>query len=420
MTLVTKTITTQTQMAKIWRKVQGTAVDGVNFKTPELMLLKNLTQAKLAASLREVTRPVWVAEDGGVASLAEGAAKARPMSPTVQEISVSLIHLQKQIAISELALMTSARGGDVAVTSQFKAQVQKGVAALGKQVGQYFWGQSDGVLAVTDTDLSGASTTLTLKSGYNQSWITDAKYLANRFRDSEYVIIRDGGSQVSNAIGQITGRSTANGTITVTWSGSAPSDTNNGLTISKANSLDNATDDYNKALVGVMEAMTATSLHGLSGSTYSGWNVASSDSTGGRFDGVRLEAFQDAIEDDGGVTADLVAWSRGVKRDVRAQYSAALEFTDAYKIPIDGKVTAKGIDFFSSRDVPPTFVLVGNKSSVEKFFWNPSIESQDSMQEGDLRESEDYSARIGHFDLVGNLVWNRRKGFAYGYSYSES
>jgi hypothetical protein len=52
MTIQTKSITTQTQAAKIWRKVQGTAVDAINFEVEELSLIDRLSNAKLAPLVR--------------------------------------------------------------------------------------------------------------------------------------------------------------------------------------------------------------------------------------------------------------------------------------------------------------------------------------------------------------------------------
>src|SRR5690349_16471482 len=125
MSLQTKTATTQTTAQKIWRKAQGTAVDGINFTVEELRLLKSLSNAKLAPSLREVTRPVFLTKGGGVASISEAGAKARPQSPPPSEISVSLVHLQKQFAIADLVLMISKMGGsDAQLVKQFKYQLR--------------------------------------------------------------------------------------------------------------------------------------------------------------------------------------------------------------------------------------------------------------------------------------------------------
>jgi hypothetical protein len=428
MSLQTKTATTQTTASKIWRKAQGTAVDAINFEVDELRLINSLSSAKLAPSLREVSRPVFITRGGGVASISEAGAKARPQSPPPQELTCSLVHLQKQFAIADLVLMITKMGGsDAQLVKQFKAQLRMAVNSMKEGVGDYFYGASSGILALTDTDLSGATTELTLYDGYNQSWLDDPAYLANRFQaaastgDPDWVHVLNSGTLVTNAYGYVSARNTTTGTITITWNGSAPSSSTNGLQIVKANSLESTANDYNKAFVGLTEQLTAVSTHGLSSSDFpDGWAPSFTDTSGGRLDGTRIERGLDGIDDKSPFSADTVIWSKGVKRDVKAQYKAALEFTDAYAIPMDGAVKYKGLDFFTSRRVPPTFACAFAKKAWEKFFWKPTIEDQDGMTEADLLPSEDYTFQVGRLDLIGNLVCNCRTAFAYWRSLDES
>ncbi len=427
MTLQTKSASTQTTQSKIWRKAQGTAVDSINFEVEELALLDSLSKAKLAPSLREVTRPVFIKRGGGVASISEAGAKARPQSPPPQELSCSLVHLQKQFAIADLVLMISKMGGsDAQLVKQFKSQLRMGVNSMKEGVGDYFYGASSGILATTDTNLSGATTELTLAAGYNQSWLTDPAYLAKRFQaglsteDPDWVHVLNSGTLVTNAYGYVSARNTSTGTITITWNGSAPSDSTNGLQLVKANSLESSANDYNKAFVGLTEILTAVSVHGLSASDFpEGW-APFADTSGGRLDGTRIEKGLDTIDDNSPYSGDTVIWAKGVKRDVKAQYKAALEFTDAYAIPMDGNVKYKGLTFFTSRRVPPTFATAFAKKAWERFFWKPTIDEQDGMSEADLQPSEDYTFQIGRLDLIGNLVCNCRSAFAYWRSLDES
>jgi hypothetical protein len=232
--------------------------------------------------------------------------------------------------------------------------------------------------------------------------------------------VLNAGSQITNAYGQVTSRDASAGTITATWAGTAPSSTTNGLQIVKANGLENTENAYNKGMVGLLDALTGTSVHSLSSSTYPGWGIGFSDTTGGRLDGTRIEKAIDGIEDASGESPDLVIWSKGVKRDVKAQYKAALQFNDAYAIPMDGDVKHRGLTFFSSRKTPPTFAAILKKSAVEKFFWSPTLEEQESMSQSELMESEDYAIRVGRLDLVGNFVWNKRSALGYFRSLTES
>jgi hypothetical protein len=49
-------------------------------------------------------------------------------------------------------------GGDTQVVKQFKYQLRMAIAAMSDQIGDYFWAPLSGILATTDTDLSGATT----------------------------------------------------------------------------------------------------------------------------------------------------------------------------------------------------------------------------------------------------------------------
>src|SRR5687767_4576959 len=140
MSLQTKSATTQSTASKIWRKAQGKAIDGVNFTVDELRLISGLKNAKLAPSLREVSRPVFVSKGGGVASISEAAAKARPGSPAPQEVTVSLVHLQKQFAIADLVLMIAKMGGsDAMLENQFKYELRMAVNSMSEGVGDYVY-----------------------------------------------------------------------------------------------------------------------------------------------------------------------------------------------------------------------------------------------------------------------------------------
>jgi hypothetical protein len=58
-----------------------------------------------------------------------------------------------------------------------------------------------------------------------------------------------------------------------------------------ANSVENTTiagTDYNLCPVGLLDASTSTSVHGLSGSSVANWNPALTSVTAGRFSGLKL------------------------------------------------------------------------------------------------------------------------------------
>lgn len=414
MAIETKSVKAYT--SNVWRKVQGKAVEGIGFTVEEMGWLKELKKAKLDPSLREVSRPLNIHRAGGVASIGEGEYEALPSSPDAEEITASLVHFNKRITISKLIKFVDQGGGDTQLVNDLKFRAKHASIAMSEQIALASYAPSSFILAQTDTDLSGASTELTLDNGLNQSWITDAAYITRPFVASstygDKVMVLSAGTQVTNARGRVTAKNATTGTITVTWDGTAPSSTTDNLQIVFANQMDDSKSSYNRGFNGWMDLLTATSLHGLSSSSVADWSVAAADTSGGRDSGARIRVQQDAIEDEGG-KADRIMIDKAVYRDLILQYQSPLRVSDPYALPIDGDVKARGVQWQKSKRVPPGLRVVYDSSCVERFFWKPEDGNGEDMDWGGLKEMEDVSGYIGTIDFVGNILCNKRKGLAY-------
>lgn len=411
MAIQTKSVAAFT--SKLWRKVQGKAVDAINYEVEELRWLKALKPSKLDPSLREVSRPVNIHRVGGTASIGEGEYEAIPSSPDAEEITQSLVHFNKRITISKLIRFIDQGGGDTQLVRDLKFRAKHAVTAMSERIAMAFYAPSSAIIALTDTDVGGADDVLTLTDGFNQSWITDGDYICRWFyanaTNGDKIALMNAGTRVTDAVGRVTAKTPATPSIGVTYDGSNPTETDNDLQVVFANQMDNAKDDYNRGMVGVCDVLYASALHGL---THDDWDIALSDTTGGRFSGARLREGQDAIMDDGGGKADRVMTTRGVYRDLILQYSSPLRVSDPYALPIDGDVKARGIQWQVSRRVPPGLAVAYDASAWERFFWKPEFGDFEDAGWGDLKEMEDVSGYLGTIDFIGNLVCNKRKGFA--------
>lgn len=418
MAIETKSVKAYT--SKLWKKVQGTAVDGIGYAVEEMGWLGDLKPSKFDASLREVSRPLNVYRAGGVASIAEGAYEAIPGSPDLEEITASLVHFNKRITISKLIKYVDKMGGDTQLKRDIKFRAMHAVTAMKERIALGFYAGSGAIIATTDTDITAAaSDTLTLAAGLNQSWITDAAYLTRWFVAgatagvADKVALMDASSDTTvRAVGRVSAKSTTNGTITVTYDTTPSGHSTNGIRVVFSNSMDNTAIELNRGFVGLVDVLTATSVHGLSSSSVTDWAVANADTTGGRFSGARLRVGQDLIEDDGG-KADRVLLDKAVYRDLILQYQSPLRVSDPYALPIDGDVKARGVQWQKSKRVPPGLAVAYDASAWEKFFWKPELGDSEDMGWGDLKEMEDLSGFLGTIDFIGNLVCNKRKAFAY-------
>ena len=418
MTIGTKSVKTYT--SKLWRKVQGAMVDAIGYEVEEMGWLGDVSKAKLDASLREVSRPLNIYRAGGIASIGEGEYEAEPSSPDAEEITASLVHFNGRVTLSKLIRYIDQYGGDTQLKRDIKFRAMHKMTAMKERIAMAFYAPSSAIIATTDSDIANAATsTLTLTNGFNQTWITDAAYIARWFnaastvqKGADKVSLLQASDQTVEATGFVSAKSSVTPSITVTMDATPSAYTTNGIQVVFANSMDNTKHDYNKGFVGLLDALTATSVNGFSSATAADWSVAASDTSGGRDSGARIRVQQDAIEDDNG-KADRILLDKAVYRDLILQHSSPLRVSDPYALPIDGDVKARGIQWQKSKRVPPGLRVVYDSSVVEKFFWKPDMGDFEDMGWGDLKEMEDVSGFLGTIDFIGNLIWNKRKGLAY-------
>ncbi len=414
MTILTPAPATSTALAAIWKKFQAKVLDGVNYDVPEFRMIGDMKDGKYLPTTREVLRPLCIKQGFGIGAVAEGGARALPGSSAPIDLTMTLNHYQGQFAIPRRVMLIAQNGGsDAMIMSQLKYQARDKYRAMTRYLGDGVYLPSTAIRATTDSNLGSATDTLTLTSGLNQSWITDGSYISRLFEVGDRIGVLLTTTLVSNATGPITGVTTTP-TLVVVWDGSTPSESSNGLQIVLSNTMDNTVTDYNKGLAAnVIDIFTATNMHGVSSSTYPTTGPGFTDTSGGRFTGVRLMAGQDAIDQFSPYEADSCLMDLGVHRDVVAQYQSQLRFDSPYKMDIDGSISAEGITFFKTKRVPPGFVALYAKESWEKFFGRPDVSDFADIEWSELRPSEYYDFEYGGIDWVGNICVNSRPAWAF-------
>lgn len=431
MAAASPTITTTANVNYVWKYIQSGIFQGFNFMTPEVQWAKDIKGLGDPWSGRALELVLDLNEGGRVASIPEGGKKSRASSPNAEVGTVTIQQFSAGFTMSELAKWAD-EGNRNQLERQMKWQARKVVEGIGRHVGDYFYGSSTGVLALTDSDLSGGTDTLTLYDGFGNTGIDDAAYLANLFReesssaaaDGDWVAAVNSSTLVTNAIGYVTGRDTAAGTIDVTWNGSA-SDSTNGLKIVKANSQENTTlagTDFNKGLVGLQDMFFSSALHSL---THTNWAAAFSDtSTGGRLTGVKLRKMLDAIEDYGPRISGqkVLLTTKGVRRDMIDYERSALRQNDPLAMEVDGDVKVNGYVIRTSRRVPPGFAYVYDSDKIRKIMYKPvpsgSGESGLTPSEG-IYYPDDSAIRYD-IPVVMGLVCTSRKSLAVRTGVTES
>ena len=412
MAVATTSITTSgTSVNKVWKKIQGSLAEGIQFESEEFDMVDDFAAPEdTPFSAREVTIPIDINEGAGVASIPEGGYEARESSPNVEEITVSMVQFNKRFNASRLAMY--ADKGEAQIKRQLLHQGAHAIRDLGRHFSDYFYGVSNGYLAQVNATTTATTGTYTLISGYGVSGVTDPAFLVDKFRAGDYVALVASSALVTNAIGLVGARSASAGTMVVTWNGSVVA--TSGDYIVKANSKGNTTiahTDYSRGLTGMVDITTASSLHSLATSSVPNWDVAYSDTAAGRFSGTKVTRAEDEIANEGGGKVTTLLMDQAVRRDWINLERAALRFDSPMGMETDGSVKSKGRKILATRRVLPGFVYAFDKSALSKWTLLPKPDGKFSWGEG--KEYIDENGMVFRIDMPVALICKNRKKFAY-------
>jgi hypothetical protein len=211
----------------------------------------------------------------------------------------------------------------------------------------------------------------------------------------------------------VTAISGANGTIDVTWQGSGPTDSTNGLKIVKANALEVLTaadTDFNKSFEGLAAITRATSVHGLATSSVAAWSAAYADATGGRLDGIRLHQAADEMKKWGRRMTHAFA-DYAVIRDLIDSERSLLRHSGEGKMETDGDVKFGSTKITKTKRCEPGVFTGYQKGDILTWSLLPKADGSYSWPDG--MESEDYSRIVFNMPTPMAMVCRARKGVVY-------
>jgi hypothetical protein len=406
---------------KIWRKVQGKLQTGLQYVCEEYQMLDDLQKFDINVSAREITVPLDIDEGAGVASINEGDYEAMPFTPNVEEITLTWINLSKRFTASLTAMYLDQYNQEAQIKRQLKHQGAHAVRDIARDWSDRFYGVSLGYIAQTPTVFTAATATFTLTNGYGDSSITDTTFISDKLRVNDRIALIRAGAIVTNSVGGLVTSITTAGVVVAVFSGTVTSVANDFIV--KANSQEQTTiagTDYNKGMVGLLDVLKTASIHSLSSATVPNWQPALTDTTGGRFSGVRLTKMINKIGNLGGGTVDRLLVSQGVDRDLFSSQSAALRFQSPFGMELLGSAQAKGLKKMATRRVPPGYAIAFASESYQRFnlVAKPTGDAAFAWKDGD--KLQDKNAMAFSLDFPVALVCTARRNFAYMSGLTES
>lgn len=408
MSAQTVTAPNNAQVNKIWRKVQGPVSEALNFECEEWAGLEKLEEEGLAWSLREVTFPLDITEGGRLAQIPEGGSEGLPYTPNAEEVTLTPVFYNTRFAASKWAMYVDQNGGDAMIENELKWRGTNAVRTMARGISDDFYGFGTSILALTDTNISGTTTTITVKSGYGVSGITDTTFICDKFRVSDRIAILSAGTYQQTGV--ITTITKSSGAIVLVLD-AALTITNAGLQIVRANAVESTQTSYNRGLTGMLDAATSSAIQGLDQTSIANWNVSYSDTASTRFTGTMMHIAKDSVGNFGGGKIDVCEIDQGVYRDLSLQAESSLRQMDPYNLVIDGLAKSKGIEWRSTRRVPPGYVFPRNSSGLRKWQLNPKPGSAFSWRDGLERPDDSFLTFSADFPI--QLAWKSRKKLTY-------
>lgn len=404
------TLTAVSDLQKGYRKTATKMYAAFKRANEEYSWFDDLPDEDITPSGRENLIPLDVRRGYGAAMIPDGGYEAATVTPAMNEGSFSFVHCNARFFISRFAQAFDQKARKQQIVRQLKYQSMKCFEAVSRRFSIQTYGFSTGTVALNTTVATQASGTYTLGSAYGSSSVTNAAYIASLFEVGDYVALIRSSALVTNAIGVITAKSASTPSITVTWAGSVTSA--NADQVVFANAVTDATitaTDFNRWPVGLLDAVTSSSVHGLATATEPAWAAALNDSAGGRMSYVKLKKLRQALRDNGSASLDNVIIANGVENDMEAGERAARIYSSS-KMDLDGSVSAKGVTFRNSALAVPTAVIGWDNDAIGKKLLSDKPTEDGLIDFGELYKAEDRSGWKGGLDVIHARVIRNRAG----------
>jgi hypothetical protein len=248
-----------------------------------------------------------------------------------------------------------------------------------------FYGYSTATIAVVKTTgaSSATQTNIELKDPFGDTDIDDTSanglaYLSLLLATpGEHVALVRSAAIVE--IGVVNGAGTSgNGFVDVTFNSAITPTAGDQFVY--ANAVTDATlggTDYNKWLVGYLDATKSASVHGIAESSNPNWS-SYENTSGGRFSVALQKLMDQKVMNRGGQKVDRMLMDQGVMRDVLEGQAAARRYTASDTYDLDSSFKSKGVRVLDSQLVPPGMVGRYASKAFRKKLLNEKPDEQGS------------------------------------------
>ena len=421
----TPSYTASSALSDLYKKSNTSIMSAIKAKTEEFDWFDDVPDEDIILSANEMRLVLDVNYETGVAMIPEGGYEAVLSSVAPEHGTFTPVQMNARYSFSlKYQDGWNNKGKAGQIMNQNRYQAMKKAEAIGETVGLQTYGFTTGTIAVVAAtgSSSATQTNVQLKNGYGTSNIAgtttaEKTYISGLIRAGEGVALIRSGNLIEFGIYNGTGTSGV-GYADITFT-SAITPTADDLLV-RANAVTGATiseTDVNRWPVGLFDATLSASVHGLATSSAPNW-ASYQDTTGGRWSYAKQEKMFNEIWNNGGVQADTIIWSQGVRRDVIAGERAALRY-ESSSFDFDGKFSTSGIKYRTSRLAPVATVFGYAKDVYRKRLMSDKPSPDGSPSMFSLDKVQDRSSMAASINFLYFRCVNNRAGMGVAVGLSE-
>lgn len=425
----TPSYTTVSSLSELYKKTNTAVKVALKRKTEEYDWFDDFPDELITPSGNEMRIVLDVTyQPDTTAMIPDGGYEAVLTTAAPQHGTFTFVQANLRYSFTTLEQAFDKRGRQGMIQQQTLYSSIKAVENFARKIGKQTYGFSTGTSAVVAATGSAGTTQngVQLKNAFGSTIIPGGTvaqntYLSNLYRTGDPIALIRSGSLVE--FGTVSASPSAGsgvGFIDIVFNSSiTPTANDLILTAAAVTDATLTATDQNRWPLGLLDALTSASVHGLATSTAPNWAAGYTNTSGGRLSYQLQEAMVNGLWNNGGVKMNRAIMSQGVRRDVIAGERAAMRY-DSTKYNLNGDISSDGIKYLTSVLAPPGMFIGWNNECFGKKVLSdkPDYEGGPAMFE--LDKVQDRGAYAASYNFVYARICTNRAGMGYASGLTES
>lgn len=379
----TSSASTVASLADFYEKTNTDVKTGIKLITEEAKWFRQYPNEKIVVSGNENRIPLILTQPTGLAMIADGGNEALMTTPAPTHGTFLPTQMNARYGFTGLAQALTNRARSAMIEAQVDEQAMLTITKFSRGIGLQTYGQSTGTVAVVAATLSAGTvqTGIQLKNAFGTSNIpgttstAQQTYISNLIRPNEVIaLIRSGALIEFGTVNASPSAGSGVGYIDVTFASSITPTANDVIVFANHDGDNTITGtDVGNWAIGFTEMLFATSLHGVSSSTFPNWAAGSAQTAIQRMSFQVKEKMVNDVWNAAGVQIDQMIVSQGVRRDAIAGERGARRY-DSDEMDLEGDLGK--FKYLTSVLAPPGMAIGWYSKAVSK------IELSDQPEDG--------------------------------------